>query len=225
MPESRKFQISNLSVDKLHAIWRTISPDHVYYPDYQELNEQAIAVIDSLPIFKGTEVLDIGCNSGLFSYFCSNHANSVLGCDTIPEMISRANAVRLVASQFSDPSKVDFVCADFTTLLRKATFTGIIATRILYHIGDQSLKLLADYLTDSKPSILIQPRPNREIGFGLHPEWGKVSTTTRYGGMYKVEDNIAFLRDCGYDCVKVSHLHARSFGEYFPVITAESSNV
>ncbi len=66
----------------LHS-W-TISDSHSRIDisaDYQKLDGITQIVSKGLGAFRGDDVLDIGCNSGLHSIVVSSVANSVVGCD------------------------------------------------------------------------------------------------------------------------------------------------
>ncbi len=89
-------------------------------------------------------------------------------------------------------------------------------------MGNDNLLALRDFLREKKPVILLQARPMRAEAFRKNPSWGIVAATTLYNGMFLVEDNLDFLRDCGYDSAEVYGLNSTEFyGENFPVILAK----
>jgi len=206
----------------LHALWKEQSPEFGYYPTYQDVNEKSVALIEQLPRFRGRHLLDIGCNSGLYSCLAARSAASVLGCDVEPVLIARARSAAAHLAPHLPAGSIDFRLGSFTDAL-DGRFDAVLASLVLYHVGDEALARLAQFLKAHKPLVILQVRPARAEAFAAKPEWKTVSTTQKYGGMYTVEGNLEFLRDCGYENATVHGMCSTLFyGEYFPIVTAES---
>jgi SAM-dependent methyltransferase len=207
-------------LQNLYSTWKCL-PQNTGYPiDYQGITKKSEPLLLELNRFAGRNVLDIGCNSGLYSYIAGIHAKSILGCDLEQVLIDRAEISRSFFNEFYDSSKVLFHQGSFVDKLSD-DIDGIIAACVLYHVGDENLTELIKFLRFKKPLILIQARPARYQAFLKNPSWGGVAATTLYNGMYRIEDNFNFLRDCGYDNVYVTGLNATLFyDEIFPILIA-----
>ena len=207
-------------ISQLYDLWRATSDDFGYPVDYQGITTKSEPLISQLEGFRGKRVLDIGCNSGMYSYSLGACAKSVIGCDVEPVLIKRANEARAFFDRMYDTKTVQFHHGNFVDKLDNE-IDGVIASLVLYHVGDENLLALKNFLTERKPHVLLQARPMRAEAFKNSPSWGILSATTMYGGMYLIEDNLNFLRDCGYNSVEVTGLtESLFFGEHFPVIVA-----
>jgi 2-polyprenyl-3-methyl-5-hydroxy-6-metoxy-1,4-benzoquinol methylase len=186
------------------------------------VNSKSVALIRQLEQLKGLRVLDIGCNSGLYSCLAATTAKSVLGCDVEPVLIERARSAAKYFQPLIGSDNVEFRQGSFIEVLDHQ-FDAIVASLVLYHIGDMALDLLGQYLKAHKPMVILQARPERAKAFLANPDWQTVSTTTKYNGMYTVESNLEFLRDCGYESASVYGMNSTLFhGEYFPIVVARS---
>jgi len=208
------------NIGRLHEIWKQQSPEFGYYPTYQDVNSKSIALIRQLPRFRGRRLLDIGCNSGLYSCLAARGAKSVVGCDVEPVLIGRAKSAAEYFAPTLAGAEIEFRLGSFTEVLDRP-FDAVLASLVLYHIGDEALQRLADYLKVHKPLVVLQVRPARAQAFASQPQWKTVSTTQKYGGMYTMESNLEFLRDCGYEDATVHGMSSTLFfDEYFPIVTA-----
>lgn len=189
-----------------------------YPADYQGITNKATVVISALDHLQGRHVLDIGCNSGLYTYLAGFVANHVTGVDVEQPLIDRAERARPLFISQGLTGPVDFASGTFTNYLHPG-ISGIIAACVLYHVGDDYLRYLQDFLRQHRPKMIIQTRPGRAEAFRLNPSWGVLATTAAYEGMFTIESNLAFLADAGYDRVEVVGLTSSVFcGEAFPVV-------
>lgn len=221
--ENKTFVLAQEHIEKLKKIWASVSVDEntVALPDYQALNSNiGRALVDKLHLLKEGNVLDIGCNSGLYSLLAAPYVKSMIGCDVKKGYIDRAEVAKKYFEQnIYSVSNVRFVNANFTELLT-SDIDCVIASKVLYHLGDKNIEILKEFLSSGSKRILIQPRPQRHIKFKSHPEWCTVSVTKLYNGLYKVEDCLELLRDCGFDRAEISSMNICTNKEYFPVIFA-----
>lgn len=211
-------------IETLYDIWRGYSKDFGYPVDYQGFTSKSKPLLKVLHNFQGRRVVDIGCNSGLYSYLTGCYATGVVGCDVEPVLIRRAEDARPFYERHIGANDVRFHLGNFVDEL-KDDVTGIMASLVLYHVGNDNLLALKEFLTRKRPLVILQARPMRAEAFRKNPEWGVVSATTLHNGLYLIEDNLEFLRDCGYDSAEVFGMTESLFhGEYFPVIVAQASD-
>lgn len=203
----------------LQALWKGVDTD--YPSDYQGLTAKSEPLIKALPLLAGSKVMDIGCNSGIYSLLAARYAHSVVGADPSPKLIKRAQLTKeYFENTVYSAHNVRFIEGNFADHIGNGGFDAVIASLVLYHLGDVNIKILSDFLAKSARKVLIQARPQRMEAFLKHPEWGRVSTTKVYNGLYKLEDCLNFIRDCGFADARVLSMNAYYY-EYFPIIYAE----
>jgi SAM-dependent methyltransferase len=207
-------------VGQLYRKWDILDKNSGYPINYQGITDKSEPLLARFNHLTGRNVLDIGCNSGLYSYVAGYYAKSVIGCDVEQLLIDRARVGQKFFADFYDARKVQFHCGNFVDKMTNE-IDAIVAACVLYHIGDDNLIKLMDFLMAKKPMIILQVRPARAAAFSHNSAWGTVSTTTLFGGMFRLDDNLEFLRACNYDNVIVAGLNSTSFyGETFPVLIA-----
>jgi len=210
-------------IPKIQELWKKneASKTNQYPYNYQGMNTKSTALAKELEAMKGKNVIDIGCNSGLYSYLMGNVADSVLGCDIDQQFLNRSECVRSYFDTCYDTRNVSFFHGNFADKLTP-NITGILACCVLYHIGDDNVTKLVEFLSNSNATIIIQSRPQRGEAFKKNPNWGVVSNTKLYNGIYTMESNLDFLRACGYEKVEVIGLQSTKFySEVFPIIVAK----
>lgn len=191
--------------------------------EYQRFDGITNLVTVGLHKLSGSNVLDIGCNSGLHSLISSIVANSVVGYDNQELYINRANEAKKIFGQLGHSIKsLNFELNDFTEALGDSGIDAIIAARILYHLGDEKIAILKEYIIKNVNKMIIQCRPSRDVIYSARD----IAQTTVYGGLYKTTDCIQFLEDCGFTEYSVWGCEKLwKDGESFPVIFATKQNI
>jgi SAM-dependent methyltransferase len=212
--------LAKKEIPNLHNLWRSV--DDEYPADYQSLTEKSKALIECLPLLVNCRVLDIGCNAGFYSILLGKVAHSVTGVDPSDALIHRA---KLAHGYFEDAGHslhhVRFLKGNFAEVLPARDFDAVLASLVLYHVGDANILVLKEALKTKVSKILIQCRPARDVIFTQKPECGPIATTTLYNGLYKIEDCLSLLRDCGFANATVLQMNIQLYGEHFPIIYAQ----
>lgn len=177
--------------DFILGAWGAAEGDSPYAFNYQQPDGWFMKMMArAIPNFSGKTVLDVGCNSGLNSLITAFSAEKVIGCDIIELFISRADAAKRALSRTRDFSNVDFRLGDFRKFLQPEV-NGMIAARILYHIADDGVEALKDFISQRDSfTLLVHTRPGR----------AKVRTTA-YNGLIELADLDAFFADTGMKAV------------------------
>jgi len=206
-------------IHSLHGVWENI---HDSYPrNYQDITSESESLIKCLPLLANSNVIDIGCSSGMNTLLAGRYSHSVIGVDPSEQLIKRA----LLAKKYFDDHvysvhNVKFLNGNFSDYINKLNVDAVLASLVLYHLEDSNIEILSNFLKATAKKILIQARPQRMEAFKSHPEWGVVSTTTLYNGLYKTEDCLNFIRDCGFVDASILYMDTY-YHEYFPIIYAE----
>lgn len=219
--ENTKTQNIFSSVSKLHEIWASIKGG--YPSNYQTLSiHKGRVMFRALAHAQDLDVLEAGCNSGLYSIILSNYAKSVTGVDFDKINIDRA----LLSFDYAKKNNlcrenIEFFHSDLISALPKSQHANcLVASLFLYYLHDNELLVLRDFIREKIQTIIIQCRPDRhKLVFGK-PEYGNVSNLSLYNGLYDLPDNIDFLRDCGFPDITILGLDLIS-EEVCPVLVAK----
>jgi SAM-dependent methyltransferase len=212
--------LAKKEIPNLQTLWRGVKDEYPF--DYQNLTDKSKTLVQCLPLLADCRVLDIGCNSGFYSILLGQVAHSVTGVDPSAALIHRAK----LAHEYFEKNgyslhHVDFLTDNFANILPVRDFDAVLASLVLYHVGDSNIQVLKQALTTKITKVLIQCRPARDVIFTQKPERGPIATTKLYNGLYKIEDCLTFLRDCGFAHARILHMNVPFYKEYFPIIYAE----
>lgn len=212
--------ILNNHIKILQKMWSRIESE--YPSDYQAFTPKAVALVKTLPLLEDCKVMEIGCNSGLYTCLAARYAHVVYGIDISESLIKRA----LLTKDYFDNNlysvhNVKFFTGNFADYIEILDVDALIASLVLYHLGDKNIELLSEFISKKIHKIIIQTRPQRDIAFLKHPEWKTVSVTTKYNGLYRIEDCLNFLRDLGFEHCCVFFMKSSFFYEFFPIIYGE----
>src|SRR5687768_4537391 len=102
--EARYTKLESL-LPSIYEAWKTI-PHAGYAASYQALSDKCIALLTAFRLFRGCSVLDIGCNSGLYTLILGLWASKAYSVDVDPSLLKRASVahVTLNANGISLPN-------------------------------------------------------------------------------------------------------------------------
>ena len=190
---------------------------------YQFDNPRFRNVYSQLAYLEGASVLDIGCNSGLYSLLAGAVANRVVGIDGHAEFIELADRARVFFQEnMYDVAHVTFHQVTFERLnLVDLKIDCVLACNVLYHLTDYEIERLASLL-ESCQKAFFQMRPRRRLAYERHPDtFYYVSRTTKYGGLYTVGHALEMLQDTGFRRLRVECEESYWDDESFPLVLAE----
>jgi len=192
------------SIHSLHAVWRDIEGNYPH--NYQNLSQsKAQVMLRALKFTLGQRVLEMGCNSGLYTLIMSNYASSVDAIDIDGPNIQRAKAgFDFAQSNGWCADNINFECSGIIEFINdRADFDCFVASLVLYYLKDDEVVKLRDYIRKNINRIIVQCRPARKKLVENNPQYGLVSYTSLYNGLYDISDNLNFLHDCGFKDVLV----------------------
>jgi SAM-dependent methyltransferase len=167
----------------------------------------------NMPNLVGKRVLDIGCNSGIFSVEMARMgAAEVVGVDSSaawPQWMEQASFVK-AALEWRSKTRypIRFVDADMATIpdLDLGRFDVAIALCCIYYLKDDPLQRLVDHLAANADTLILQGNTNRndqtrDVLRRAHPDY--LSRAVRRAGFPHVYvDRPLFY---GRPCVVASH--------------------
>lgn len=169
---------------------------------YQKPKERLWIALRELPFFKGSNLIDIGSNSGVHSMVASRYCNSVTALEKHPDHHKRAKNVKNYFAKHIpeyDTSKVELCNKYLRELSNHERFDAVLACCVIYHLPDNELQMITKILKHSN-KVLFQIRPDK--GKGPNNLW-------------KPEESMKYLEGLGFRCTykNVSKTHPVVLGE------------
>jgi SAM-dependent methyltransferase len=198
----------------LRAAWGDDGED-----PYQFDNPRSRNVLERLSVVAGCRVLDVGCNTGMYSFAVAPLATSVYGIDMNEVSIGRANeGKRALEERGDDLSHVEFEWQVLSKLDPTRAFDAVLACNVLYHLSDVEIGVLAGVLRGARIAML-QVRPRRVRAYEKNKEqFVYVSRNNVCGGLYTVGHALEFLQALGFSRFEISGEERYWGDEPFPVV-------
>jgi cyclopropane fatty-acyl-phospholipid synthase-like methyltransferase len=201
----------------LKAIWKDKD-----FELYQFENPRSRNVIDNLDYLADCRVLDVGCNSGIYSLLLAANAAHVHGIDVNAKYLEAAEAAKQYFREHV--YSVDNVSFERTTLsqlrARETNFDAILACNVLYHLTDEEIDVMRDLLKGCR-RVLFQMRPRRQLAYERNKEsFYYVSRNSVCGGMFTIGHAVEFLESEGFRNFQIKGEENYWLDEVFPVVMA-----
>ncbi|MEM1051359.1 MAG: hypothetical protein AAGI28_04615 [Pseudomonadota bacterium] len=205
-----------------HELQEHIASMSSGYPlNYQRIDQKTEPVVDALPHFNGSKVLEIGSNFGMYSLLMSPIARQVTALELDRENIE----ISLKFRRFFENKGCQFGNVDFHQETAKSVvdydYDALLLTLVLYHLDDDEISILLNDAKQKASKIIIQCRPARIIKVKDGSLKSHISKTSRYNGLCDIASNIRFLQDIGMTKIKVVVSEKMLGNEVFPVLIAE----
>ena len=131
---------------------------------YQKWSKKFVLSVNNMKFFEGCKhVIDIGCNSGIYSLIASRYAQKITGVEGDSDYFKRTLKMwnyfndSEYLNNFYDANKVKFVCEKFGNFELSEDIDGVIACNIAYHLPPPELNCL-NILLQKVNKVLIQLR-------------------------------------------------------------------
>jgi len=174
---------------KISSKWK----GHVY-STYERVAPRLKAVEPYLKLLKGKNVLEFGCNAGIFAYEIAKYAAAYIGVDKSEYCYKQAK----VTEGFIENPNVKFVygrARDFCSLDKDydsmlagycgGYYNAFVSFYTLYHLHDDEVELLRTHVF-----------PKCDITINM------IRTKKRdnaHNDMWKLDKAVAFIKDCGFN--------------------------
>jgi hypothetical protein len=212
-----KFTFAACFEDLKHSL---SDKDFSGYPkDYQRIDQKTEPVIDQLALFRGSHVLEIGSNFGLYSLLMSDIADTIYALEVDKTIFS----VGLRWRQFfvargailHNLKQIRGAASEAVDI----SYNALLLTLVLYHLNNDEIDLLLEDGKKKCERVIIQCRPGRRLKKEQGKLSGHVTNTERFDGLYDIAGNIRFLEAMGMRRISVTVSEKLLGGEVFPVIT------
>lgn len=201
IPVKIKYIHSDYDFGKLNLVRDKIIPEFFYelvkdkwckdkevYQKHSWMNGRLNAIKYYLPMLKGCDVLDVGCNAFITSWsIMANGANSLVGIEQGEKWCDNGKiTVECLKSKWGD-KRVEIVNEFFKDYILKGgkKFNAFFGMCIMYWFTDEDLKILQDRVLPKCKKIIVSSRLSKN----------KYSNAYDF---YKEENLIRFFTDNGF---------------------------
>ncbi|WP_298334890.1 hypothetical protein [uncultured Erythrobacter sp.] len=192
------------------------------YPlNYQRVDQKTEPVIDALPHFRGSKVLEVGSNFGMYSLLMSPIAKRVTALELDQDNIEISHKFR----RFFEGKGCKFENLQFYQQTARSVvdhdYDALLLTLVLYHLNNDEISILLKDAKEKASKIIIQCRPARMIKVNDGSLKSHVSKTNLYNGLCDIASNIQFLENIGMTRIKIVVNENMLGNEVFPVLISE----
>lgn len=167
---------------KISSKWK----GHVY-STYERVKPRLKAVEPYLKLLKGKNVLEWGCNSGLFAYEIAKYAKGYIGVDKSEYCFQQA----IMTSEHIENKHVTFLNMRAREFIKQnCDYNAFVSFYVLYHLHDDEVDLLKSVVFPKCDVTINMIRTHKREA---HNEFWKLDVTTR------------FIKDCGFKVVVDVH--------------------
>ena len=165
------------------------------YHKYHAKTKELAALERYAPVIKGKDVLEVGCNAGLLSYTICQHAKSYVGLEKRQDYYEQA----LVTLKAIENPNATFVNKRFKEYVEgpHQKPTAFFASYVMYHMRDAELDLLKTEIFPHCDTVLLFNRNGK-----------REHQKNRYR-FERLEDNVAFLSECGFNALDVDESESK----------------
>jgi len=175
------------------------------YQRWDRLNIRLKFFAQFAPLFEGMDVLEFGCNAGMYAWEVAHYAKSVIGVDPSDRYMDQAVVTEKAIHKFNP--NVSFVKRRVKGWIRDqekaiergeavATFNAMCASFAIYHLCDAEIRLIERYVLPKCELVIIQNRTKKRTNRKKNKLW-------REHNGYKFEKNknmVAWLEKNGFEC-------------------------
>lgn len=175
------------------------------YQRWDRLNVRLRFFEQFIPLFKGMDVLEFGCNAGMYGYEVSKVANSYMGVDPSDRYIPQAMVTKKFIKKFNPNVEFyhrrvkGFIRDQQKALERGETvpnFNAMFASFALYHFNDNEIRLIEQYVLPKCELVVIQNRTKKRTNRKKKKIWREHNTHK----FYKNSNVVKYLERNGFEC-------------------------
>lgn len=199
---------------RLMKVWESVGPG--IYQTWNRLETRMPLFLKHINILREKNVLEFGCNAGIYGYEISKIAKYYIGIDQGKYYILQANETKKLMNMnnalfLNRPAK-GFIRDQQKAELRNIPthdINAIFATFVLYHLSDKETDLIEEYLLPKCDAALIMTRTSKRS------PWKKYNSNH-----FEVPENCAtWLEKAGF-ITSIEWHHTKKFA----IITGEKKD-
>ena len=182
--------------DKIAAKWKEKA-----YQRWPRLDIRLRFFSQFAPLFEGMDVLEIGCNAGLYVWEVAHYAKSVIGIDLSDRYMGQAQVTAQHIEKFNQNveflkmSTKDF-CREIRKGQREAKVNAMYASFVLYHLSNKELAAVAEHILPHCSLVIIQNRTKERTNRKKGKDWREHNSQH----FEKNSTVITWLEEAGFEC-------------------------
>ena len=171
------------------------------YQRWPRLNVRLRFFSQFAPLFEGKDVLEIGCNAGMYLWEVAHHARSVVGVDPSDRYMAQAQITKKHIEKFNPnielhKMSIKDYCREIRKGQREVTTNAMYASFAIYHLADKEIDAVAEYILPKCDIVVIQNRTKKRTNRKKKKGW-------RTHNLRHFEKNttvVAWLEENGFEC-------------------------
>ena len=171
------------------------------YQRWPRLNVRLRFFSQFAPLFEGKDVLEIGCNAGMYLWEVAHHARSVVGVDPSDRYMAQAQITKKHIEKFNPnielhKMSIKDYCREMRKGQREVTTNAMYASFAIYHLADKEIDAVAEYILPKCDIVVIQNRTKKRTNRKKKKGW-------RTHNLRHFEKNttvVAWLEENGFEC-------------------------
>lgn len=141
--------------------------------------------------FKGKQVLELGCNAGIYGYETAKVAKSYVGVDQGDYYIKQS----LITQKYMENPNVEFICGKVKDFIKMdirgeaPKYNALFASFALYHFTRKETDRITETILPKCDVVIISTRTAKRSGFKKYNPWHfeKPANVVKYLKEFKCE--------------------------------------
>ncbi len=163
------------------------------YQTWSRIEKRMPTFLKHIEHLTGKDVLELGCNAGIYGYEIAKVARSYFGVDATEHYIRQARITKLFIENpnvdFWHGRVMDFVGAMRSTKLR-VPFNALFASFLMYHLSNKEIRSLSEYVIPQCDVVVLPVRTKKRKIWRIH----------NFYFFYKPENIVKYLEAQGFRC-------------------------
>jgi hypothetical protein len=163
------------------------------YQKWSRIERRLPVFLSHINYFEGRDVLELGCNAGVYGFEISKVAKSYFGVDATDHFIRQANITKRYIKnpevEFWLGRVKDFIEAEKSGDLQ-VPYNALFASFLLYHLSNKEIALISKYVLPKCDVVILPVRTKKRKPWRLH----------NLHFFYKPENVKKYLAKNGFKC-------------------------
>lgn len=176
--------------DEIKKKWAEVGK---IYQTWRRIEKRMPILLRNVDLLEGKDVLEFGCNAGVYGYEISRIAKSYFGVDAGDHFIEQAKITKTYMENpnvdFQVGKVKDFIKAELSRELQ-IPYNALFASYLLYHLSNKEVELLSRYVLPKCDVVLFPIRTKKRKIWRVH----------NWYFFYKPENVEKFLSKNGFEC-------------------------
>ena len=179
---------------------------HAVYQRWNRIETRMPLFLKHVDKFKGLDVLEMGCNAGIYGYEIAKVAKSYIGIDQGKEYIKQAEETK----KFFKMDNAEFLNRPVKGFIRdcekaeqfqimRYTINALFATFVLYHLSDKETDLIKKTILPRCKLVIIMTRTSKRS------PWKKYNSLK----LHKIKNVEKYLTGAGFTCKSTTHYNKK----------------